>query len=265
MPSSASGGATGVRSRARMHGPHCRSRRWCVQIRLAGPAWQFARGSWRVVPLVKPASTLLKRAWISQAVRPRARSVQRGTPIALREWWRLATCRAGSTSGGRRSGFSRLGSTKRDTPRRPGSITPVSALRSRRRSWATRRRTISRVRRRSPFAATRTRCRVSSSGPATCWISSSRVGARQTSARDLAEVSSQAAFGPQFNALRISLRFRSLTRSPERFAPLYTGVFGLYCTASKTVVGGFVHRGFESHPLRCRPDTMPASGRVSPA
>ena len=61
------------------------------------------------------------------------------------------------------------------------------------------------------------------------------------------------AFGPKLSALRISLRFRSLRRSPERFAPLYAGDFGLSGAVSKTVVGGFVHRGFESHPLRCRP------------
>jgi len=53
-------------------------------------------------------------------------------------------------------------------------------------------------------------------------------------------------------ALRISLRFRSLRRSPERSAPLYTGDSGPYGTGSKTVVGGFVHRGFESHSLRFR-------------
>jgi hypothetical protein len=52
------------------------------------------------------------------------------------------------------------------------------------------------------------------------------------------------------NVLGISLRFRSLRRSPERLGSLYAGDFGLSGAGSKTVVGGFVHRGFESHPLR---------------
>jgi hypothetical protein len=32
--------------------------------------------------------------------------------------------------------------------------------------------------------------------------------------------------------------------------PLVRGTFALSAPVSKTVVGGFVHRGFESHPLR---------------
>jgi hypothetical protein len=251
MPSSASGGATGVRSRARMHGPHCRSRRWCVQIRLAGPAWQFARGSWRVVPLVKPASTLLKRAWISQGrpaegkVCPARYSKSSSGMVALsypqsrvHEQWETLGLQPIGLHEARHTAATWLdhaGVSPKVASQIMGHTTPdyqpgAAAI------------TLRRYTHTLPGELER--------GPATCWISSSRVGPEQTPARDLVGVSSQPAFRSSFSALRISLRFRSLRRSPERFAPLYAGDFGLSGAGSKTVVGGFVHRGFESHPLR---------------
>jgi hypothetical protein len=47
-----------------------------------------------------------------------------------------------------------------------------------------------------------------------------------------------------------SLRFRSLRGSPSGSLRSTPGDFGLYGTGSKTVVGGFVHRGFESPSLQ---------------
>ena len=44
------------------------------------------------------------------------------------------------------------------------------------------------------------------------------------------------------------LRFLSLGLSLGISAPLHERVCGRFCKVSKTVVGGFVHRGFESHP-----------------
>jgi hypothetical protein len=90
-------------------------------IELAGDEeGRMPGGSWRIVPRVKPAGTFLRGAWIPPG-RPAVGKVRPARySRALREWWRLVTCRSVSTSGGRRSGFSRLGSTKRGTPRRPG-------------------------------------------------------------------------------------------------------------------------------------------------
>jgi hypothetical protein len=43
---------------------------------------------------------------------------------------------------------------------------------------------------------------------------------------------------------------------------LSAGDFGLCGTGSKTVVGGFVHRGFESHPLRFIEAEVPLPARI---
>jgi hypothetical protein len=222
MPSSASGGAIGVRSGAGMHGPHCRSRRWCVQIRLAGPAWQFARGSWRAVPLVKPAGTLLKRARISQGrpaegkVCPARYSKSSSGMVAL-SYLQSRVLERWETLGLQPIGLHEARPTAA-TWRDHARVSPKVA------SQLMDHKTPDY----QPGAAAitlrryTTRCRVSSGGPATCWIWAAIQGAK-----NLAEVSFPHTL-PRAVGSALDRRFRPLRHGLEnrcgRFRPAWVRI-----------------------------------------
>jgi hypothetical protein len=86
-------------------------------------------GSWRVVPLVKPLTRLLREAWIAQGRPTTGKSVRR-SETAPRACSTCRTSRSACTSAGPTSAWSRSGCTRPATRRRRGSTTRASRRRS---------------------------------------------------------------------------------------------------------------------------------------
>ena len=189
-------------------------------------------GSWRV----RPARQAARRDAAASMDRPRAADAGQGLPAEASEQVgparRLLCAEAGAQAVEGSSGSSRSAFTRRGILPRRGSTMRACRRRWPRSSWGIRRRSTSRAPRRSRSAATRTRCRASWSGRATCLTRSSWSGQRPGARRDDA--------GGSFPGRSPGVGFGSTGRAEAR--PGLT----------RKPLCGQPYRGFESLPLRLR-------------
>jgi hypothetical protein len=152
-------------------------------------------GSWRLVPLITPLRALLHEDWLEQG-EPRKGRFVRPTASARAVESQCEARKGEFGVAGRQAAWSRLACRRQGTLPPPGWTMPASRRRFARKSWVTRRRSISPAQLGSPSSAIPTCCQASWSMPASASTGLSmserepqsklrlRLSARSSGARD---------------------------------------------------------------------------------